>query len=998
MFTVHPYSVPRQGRLRPVSLPWNVLLAIGAHGAYMSGYRQGAFNLAGALKRLLQGSGPDVPEGIARSFVFAPDLDDEQLAQFLTRPFSDGFAPHFSSPVSAMRAPFPGLALGHGGSQDFDIVHFAGYPYRFSIVGPYLAFDRGFTIRVGPGTLRDALLASRCRLLVIQDDFIPDGFAGLAEFVLQNGGPSIMRVDSKSPAAAESFFFRFYANLLHHQPLSQAGQGDFPEVMATLYLAEDGDTAFDISPFLGATRSRLQQLTSFWDAGGSLEEQLASFTNYGHSAQLRAAQERIDLATRLRADTQRNAEEALQQLNLLPPHPWDHEREGVIPLGQIAELAQTLEANQAASERLVEGLDRELQRANAPRVLNANFADAQGVLLAATDALVGERDYDLLVEIGPRWSEQPSLVSGASEFPIAALPPGHDGYRINVSFVSDDFSPPIVSGACWLPEQTGGSRPMIDGEPSATSAPLKLRLRAPALGGADAKRRLHGRLFLYYENNLLQSAQVAVTVARVADRNLDTPNEIVVDYLLTGAFRDVGALAVRYVEPTRPTSSAEQVGLSLTLNEDGSGSHRIVVREDGQTAYFNYDPLGANALLAEVRGELSNCYWQRNARGDIVHDSEGNPSLGLDRENGKGGDAFLWDLLKLAKLGSRLFGLLFTNVVPPAGQTAPQWIAALRTSLAESKVIQIARTGPAQYVFPWSLVYDHALTEPTQVEFCPVIQEWDETGRRRNRSPLSNCPHSHQAWHARDNLICPYGFWGLRHRVEQPPSLPHPEAEKAPSESSRRIRAQQSLSLGVALTGDASLDQAAIARHVGQLSAISRLTFAPPAAAQDWEAVRSMLRAPQIAYFLCHGEVDPTDGPYLGIGARDKEPRHRIYAQALSQFFVSASGIEPNEWARKTPLIFINGCHTTDLTPGQMLNFVAPFTQAGASGVIGTEISVLLPVAVEVAEMLIRSLAAGEPIADAIRAIRWNLIDRGNLLGLAYTPYCFADLRVAFEP
>ena len=56
----------------------------------------------------------------------------------------------------------------------------------------------------------------------------------------------------------------------------------------------------------------------------------------------------------------------------------------------------------------------------------------------------------------------------------------------------------------------------------------------------------------------------------------------------------------------------------------------------------------------------------------------------------------------------------------------------------------------------------------------------------------------------------------------------------------------------------------------------------------------------------------------------------------------------------------------------------------------------LLKVAVPVAEMLFASLATEEPVADAIRTMRWTLVNRGNLLGLAYTPYCFADLRVSF--
>ena len=67
-------------------------------------------------------------------------------------------------------------------------------------------------------------------------------------------------------------------------------------------------------------------------------------------------------------------------------------------------------------------------------------------------------------------------------------------------------------------------------------------------------------------------------------------------------------------------------------------------------------------------------------------------------------------------------------------------MAALRKSLAESKVIQVARTGPAQYVFPWALVYDHALPNPDATQFCPVLDEWAEDGRRHDEAIGARCP------------------------------------------------------------------------------------------------------------------------------------------------------------------------------------------------------------------------------------------------------------------
>jgi hypothetical protein len=86
--------------------------------------------------------------------------------------------------------------------------------------------------------------------------------------------------------------------------------------------------------------------------------------------------------------------------------------------------------------------------------------------------------------------------------------------------------------------------------------------------------------------------------------------------------------------------------------------------------------------------------------------------------------------------------------------------------------------------------------------------------------------------------------------------------------------------------------------------------------------------------------------------------------------------------------------------PGQLLTFVSTFAWLGASGVIGTEVAVNLDVAVAVAEQLFDWLTRKAPavsVAEAIRRLRWDMVSRGNLAGLAYTPYCLAHLRVQLD-
>ena len=69
-------------------------------------------------------------------------------------------------------------------------------------------------------------------------------------------------------------------------------------------------------------------------------------------------------------------------------------------------------------------------------------------------------------------------------------------------------------------------------------------------------------------------------------------------------------------------------------------------------------------------------------------------------------------------------------------------------------------------------------------------------------------------------------------------------------------------------------------------------------------------------------------------------------------------------WPNRRPLILLNGCHTVEATSGTLNAFVPAFTQwAGASGVVGTEVTVEQGLAGWVAEELLTELADGLPSA-----------------------------------
>ncbi len=83
-----------------------------------------------------------------------------------------------------------------------------------------------------------------------------------------------------------------------------------------------------------------------------------------------------------------------------------------------------------------------------------------------------------------------------------------------------------------------------------------------------------------------------------------------------------------------------------------------------------------------------------------------------------------------------------------------------------------------------------------------------------------------------------------------------------------------------------------------------------------------------------------------------------------------------------SPLVLVNSCH-----PGEV-------SALPAAGVVNTEVAVEQGMAGWVAEMLLTRLAVGASAGEALRQTRWEMISRGNVMGLAYSLRASADLRL----
>ena len=100
-------------------------------------------------------------------------------------------------------------------------------------------------------------------------------------------------------------------------------------------------------------------------------------------------------------------------------------------------------------------------------------------------------------------------------------------------------------------------------------------------------------------------------------------------------------------------------------------------------------------------------------------------------------------------------------------------------------------------------------------------------------------------------------------------------------------------------------------------------------------------------------------------------------------------------WPRRHPLVVINGCSSAAKGPGSLASLVDAFVgTAGASGVIGTEIAVEQGLGGWAMDLFLSALR-DDPVGEALRTTRWEMFRGGNLIGLAYTPYCLAGLSLS---
>lgn len=135
-----------------------------------------------------------------------------------------------------------------------------------------------------------------------------------------------------------------------------------------------------------------------------------------------------------------------------------------------------------------------------------------------------------------------------------------------------------------------------------------------------------------------------------------------------------------------------------------------------------------------------------------------------------------------------------------------------------------------------------------------------------------------------------------------------------------------------------------------------------------------------VVYLYCHIVDDPNwpdrQVPAIQLGAE------QVNAKDIRGWARYNRG---RPWSRRHPLVILNGCGSAARPPGSLSNLVEAFTDgAGASGVIGTEITIEQGLGGWAMELFLSALR-DQPAGAAMRSMRWGMFAHGNLTGLAYT-------------
>lgn len=694
---------------------------------------------------------------------------------------------------------------------------------------------------------------------------------------------------------------------------------------------------------------------------------------------------------------------------------FDEEEHGVYQTRQASEelqaRARELELRaEALSQANAEALSAELTRWT--NLWLTEQEREPPAVVAQSDPLVTGRPYQLHLQIGPRRGEAAVAVA-LDERPLKKAFETHEALTLDVMFfcTSTDFE---LAGDD-LESTTSSELPSdtVEDEDSAVAVatmPLMsvvahAKLVLPRFGATKellvnvtpqqaGLKRL--RTCIYYGNVMLQSLIFETEVVEMESDGVNGADDTIrnttrTDYLATTDF----ALLDELPQPS----------LNLFTNKDANGTHWIGVFSSGDASAFglkNGDmAVFKESTLEKGASKVRECLAEIQGPANYYKFSGTVP---LSSQNIQLREGYL---CKLADSGWSLFHSLFEAV---GSDNTVEMGTKFRQRPQESEIISIARCGTDGATVPWGAMYTNPLDthNPQPKKLCEIFKQqvaanvWDTTGPlpvlKEKKDLLDDpvacrnqpgCPLEDPQ--QRRLTVCPFGFWGMVHQIEQPlQQVATTPRNEIPEALSLYHQGQTSfLTLGrlqqtrIALGLYAGIDHAR--QHSADIKALGQSSSADVESEDTRQKILKMMEdgKQHVYYFYCHGQSDGNTF-LLKVGAPGE--------------FIGSSDLDPqdyiNTWSTPRPLVVMNACETVATTPDVTHGFVYTLKRMGAVGVVGTEIKVSSLLAQPVGLQLLGHLLNRMSIGEAFLELRKYFLRQLNPLVLAYSYYSPATLHL----
>lgn len=593
---------------------------------------------------------------------------------------------------------------------------------------------------------------------------------------------------------------------------------------------------------------------------------------------------------------------------------------------------------------------------SATPVVNTGFAqrDQVGTVLDPNTSLAARSNYYFWFEVG-------SEAYGSIENTPVPLPEMPEETHLQVTLYAIDEGLKTIPGA-----DVGEIRVLHDGSAAVVRQPWA---DLPATAARGDRR-------LYFPVDSAGEEDVYRLRCNIYCRHVLVQSRLVRAYVFTSPTPSVHALeseldyAVnrtldpRHLQTLRPQQLSlllsNGTGNTMSFSFFGSSGDEMVKHES------RFDVLELQDAIQQARGVLRRIAWGDEADWDASKPYRyGGQTNWTQLRN---------DLVSLAIRGYRLYDMAIDRV---SGDR--EHAEALAKVMRTPGVVQIATPQSPRFTLPAALFYDYRLDTAANFDtfrLCPAFLEAAQSAADLADSACFKGACPSRGMEDEAAIVCPSGFWGFRHRLGFPVS-----------------------------TNSSTLDvPVEIDYHDDSLRAVSGRSTDP--AFQMWPAhelklhqirdglvwqsadtrakLLALLResAPHVVYLYCHGGT-VNNVPYIQIGPLDDKVITRDNLRN-----------EKIHWRTPRPLIFINGCRTAALEPARALEFVTALMGIAAAGVVGTEITLFEPLAVAFAEHSLKQFLAEVQLGEAMRNTRLALLKSGNPLGLIYTSYALAGLRL----